>query len=354
MAEIPAEYLTASYDYELPEELIAHSPASSRDGSRMMLVSRRGGERSHHHFSDLPSLLRGDEIVVLNDTRVIPARIWGRKESGGRVEVFGLGPWATDTTLALVRASKTPKVGQILLLGGDPGVRVRVAAVLEEGRCQLTLEEPGTWLDLARQLGEMPLPPYIQRLSGRSVPEDFERYQTVYSSAEGAVAAPTAGLHFTPEILDRLGAMGCRVVKVTLHVGLGTFRPVRVEDVRTHPMDSEVYDLSPDAARIINEGKQQGRPVLAVGTTVVRTLESAADPESGLLVPGSRSTDIFIHPPKEPRFVDQMLTNFHLPCSTLIMLVASFCGRENILEAYRNAVELGYRFYSYGDCMLVR
>jgi len=358
-----ADFVRSSYEYDLPEELIAQEPAARRDGSRMMVLPRRGGSAEHHRFAELPELLRGDELLVLNDTRVIPARIFGRKDTGGRVEVLGLGPWGGDETVAMVRSSKAPGAGQGISLGdGEAGVEAEVADVLGEGRFRLRLrggvgaEEPlpqgrGSWKEVFEALGDMPLPPYIRR--ARTTAADRERYQTVFADRAGAGAAPTAGLHFTGGILDALRARGVEIARLTLHVGPGTFLPVRVDDIREHRMHSESWRMPEETADAVNRAVAEGRRVLAAGTTVVRTLEAAARPD-GRLRGGEGETGIFIHPGFRLRVVDQLLTNFHLPGSTLLMLVAALCGRERILDAYREAARARYRFYSYGDCMLIR
>ena len=347
-----ADFLRSSYEYELPEELIAQEPARQRDGSRMMVVPREGGDPEHRMFSDLPGCLEGDELLVLNDTRVIPARLFGRKDTDGRVEVFGLGPWTGDETVALVRASKATRKGQRIRLGdGDEGPEAEVIEALEEGQHRLRLVGGDSWLDVFEALGDMPLPPYIRR--ERTTAADRDRYQTVYAADAGAVAAPTAGLHFTPAILDELARSGVEIARLTLHVGLGTFLPVRVDDIRDHRMHSEAWRLSRETAAAVNQARAAGRRVLAVGTTVVRTLEAAAGID-GQVKAGAGDTDIFIHPGYRFRVVDALLTNFHLPGSTLLMLVAALCGRERILDAYEEAVREQYRFYSYGDCMLIR
>jgi len=348
----PAEFLRSSYEYDLPEELIAQEPAPQRDGSRMMVVPRERGNPEHRMFSDLLGFLEGDELLVLNDTRVIPARLFGRKDTGGRVEVFGLGPWIGAETVALVRASKSTRKGHRIRLGdGDEGPEAEVIEALGEGQFRLGLTGGGSWLDVFEALGDMPLPPYIRR--ERTSAADRDRYQTVFAAEAGAVAAPTAGLHFTPAILDELAERGVEIARLTLHVGLGTFLPVRVDDIREHRMHSEAWRLSRETAAAVNQAKAAGRKILAVGTTVVRTLEAAAGPD-GLVQAGAADTNIFIYPGYHFRVVDALLTNFHLPGSTLLMLVAALCGREAVLAAYAEAVRERYRFYSYGDCMLIR
>ncbi len=364
-----AVFLRSSYEYHLPEDLVAQVPAERRDGSRMMVLPRRDGTTDHRRFDELPDILRGDELLVLNDTRVIPARIFGRKDTGGRIEVFGLGPWSGTETVAMVRSSKAPRVGQGIELGeGEAAVEAEVVEAIGEGRYRLRLDRGigagkplpqerkeshgrASWIEVFEALGDMPLPPYIRR--DRTTAQDQERYQTVFADRAGAVAAPTAGLHFTPDILDALGDRGVEIARLTLHVGLGTFLPVRADDIRDHRMHMETWYLPETTADAVNRAKIEGRRVLAVGTTVVRTLEAAAGPD-GRLGAGEGETDIFIYPGYPLRVVDQLLTNFHLPGSTLIMLVAALSGRERILGAYEEAVRERYRFYSYGDCMLIR
>ncbi|MBM4372206.1 MAG: tRNA preQ1(34) S-adenosylmethionine ribosyltransferase-isomerase QueA [Deltaproteobacteria bacterium] len=343
------DHLLSSYHYHLPSSLIAQHPSDRRDGSRMMLLPRHCGEPEHRCFSDLPGLLRGDELLVLNDTRVIPARIQARKDSGGAAEILGLGPWQGRETVALVRTSKAVRPGGRLVL--PDGSRAEVLEVLGEGRYHLRLDRQGDWLAVFEALGEMPLPPYIRR--DRPEAEDRDRYQTIYAEEPGAVAAPTAGLHFTKEILAALAARGVELARLTLHVGLGTFLPVRADDLRDHRMHAETLRIPPDVALKVDRARASGRPVIAVGTTVVRALETAAGPD-GRLRPGQGETDIFIRPGHVFRAVDGLLTNFHLPGSTLLMLVSALCGRERILAACTEAVRQGYRFFSYGDCMLIR
>ena len=346
----------ADFDYELPAELIAQEPAARRDGSRMMVLNRAEGTIEHRLFTDLPGYLRANDLLVANDTRVIPARLFGRKAkegTGGRVEFLLLeeaGPGVWD---ALMRCRRRPKVGERVAIEGD----LAVATVLEDGelgRVKIRVESEIPWLEVLDRVGQTPLPPYIQR---KDAPEerreiDKVRYQTVFAREPGAVAAPTAGLHFTPEVLERLAQKGVGKATVTLHVGIGTFRPVAVEDVEAHKMDFERWQVPEDAARRVAEAKAARGRVVAVGTTSVRTLESAAArPES--FGAGQGRTDLFIYPPYAFKVVDAMVTNFHLPKSTLIMMISAFAGREFVLEAYREAIRERYRFYSYGDCMLI-
>ncbi|HEX3446515.1 MAG TPA: tRNA preQ1(34) S-adenosylmethionine ribosyltransferase-isomerase QueA [Chthoniobacterales bacterium] len=322
---------TEDYSYDLPKELIALRPPPARGDSRLMLIDRRHGSITHHHFRDLVDLITAEELLVLNNTRVIPARIRFQTRNA---EIFLLRQIDNCTWRCLVRPGPWFIVGREFV---EPRFRGEVTAIFENGNREIRFAEP---LDL-EQAGEMPLPPYIEREPDAS---DTERYQTVFASATGAVAAPTAGLHFSQEMLQQLPH-----AFITLHVGVGTFKPVKTDLITDHEMDAESFEIAPAVARRINEA----RKVLAVGTTTVRTLETLMQ-EQGEIVPGPGQTNIFIYPPFQFKRVDSLLTNFHLPRSTLLMLVSAFAGREFILEAYRQAVTERYRFFSYGDCMLIR
>jgi len=337
----------SDFHYDLPEELIAQQPLPCRDASRMMVVRRNPATIEHRCVRDLPDLLAGNETVVVNNSRVIPARMWARKESGGEVELLVVRLHA-DRFEAMTRCSKPLRAGQPLTLERT-GKQVVVASIPEPGRALLACGSAP--LPIIQEEGSIPLPPYIRRDRGWDEHFDRERYQTVYARPEGSVAAPTAGLHFTPELLEHVRARGCTLATLTLHVGPGTFQPVRTENVEEHRMEEERFSVSEATAAAVNRSKAEGRPVLAVGTTSVRCLESAGS--SGRLVPGEGATSLFIRPGHEFRMVDRMLTNFHLPGSTLILLVAALAGRDFILDAYREAVREKYRFYSYGDCMLI-
>jgi len=330
------------FAYELPPKLIAQHPPARRDGGRLMLLDRRDGSVSHHRIAQLPRLLERGTLMVVNDSRVIPARLWARRATGGRVELLLLERLGQEGGLdrwhGMVRCSKGPHASEALQLEGCEQT-VTVIDGPEEGRCRLALA-PG----LLDRFGAMPLPPYIRRVADAS---DRERYQTVYAAQDGSVAAPTAGLHFTEELLEELRAAEVELARVTLHVGPGTFQPVRVARVEEHRMEQERYAVSDETARAVARARSEGRPVLAVGTTVVRTLEATGG------AAGSGRTDLFITPGYGFRVVDRLLTNFHLPRSTLLMLVAAFAGRDSVLAAYRQAIHEGYRFYSYGDAMLV-
>lgn len=337
----------SDFHYDLPEELIAQQPLPCRDASRMMVVRRDLAVIEHRSIADLPDLLEGNETVVVNDSRVIPARMWARKESGGAVELLVVRLHA-DRFEAMTRCSKPLRTGQTLTLERT-GKTVIVAAIPEPGRALLACS--GAPLPLIQEEGSIPLPPYIRRDRGWDEQFDRERYQTVYARLEGSVAAPTAGLHFTPELMQKVTSRGCRFAPLTLHVGPGTFQPVRTENVEEHRMEEERFTVAESTATEVNRARSEGRPVLAIGTTSVRCLESAG--ASGRLLAGEGATSLFIRPGHEFRMVDRMLTNFHLPGSTLILLVAALAGKDLILRAYAEAVRERYRFYSYGDCMLI-
>jgi len=343
---------TSDFDYDLPPELIALRPAATRDASRMLVLDRATVTIRHGSVRDLPSYLRAGDLLVMNDTRVIPARLYARKSTGGEVEILLLEETAPGSWDALLRASRRPRPGDRLSLADGRAM----ATLLEDGelgRVKLAIESSEPFLDLVEKYGETPLPPYIRREGNTAGPdaEDRERYQTVYARAPGAVAAPTAGLHFTAELLRDIESRGVARAMITLHVGLGTFRPVSTERVEEHRMEEERFEIGAGAADAIESARAQGRRILAVGTTTVRTLESAA--RNGKIRAGVGRTALFIHPPYVFRAVGALLTNFHLPRSTLLMLVSAFAGRENVLRAYEEAVQQRYRFYSYGDCMLI-
>jgi len=333
------------FHFDLPEALIAQQPARERGGSRLLVLDGADGVLQDRHFSDLPSLLRPGDLLVFNDTRVIPARLFGRKASGGQVEVLVERITGEQTVLAHVRASKSPKPGSWLTLEEQ----IEVAVTGRDGAL-FALRFPGPVLELLKQHGRMPLPPYIERAAGE---EDAERYQTVYARKEGAVAAPTAGLHFDEAMLEHLKSMGIESAYVTLHVGAGTFQPVRVDDIREHHMHSEYIEVPEAVIEAIARTRTRGGRVVAVGTTVVRSLESAARAHGGELAAYSGETDIFIYPGYDFQVIDALITNFHLPESTLLMLVSAFAGYEHVMAAYRHAVTEQYRFFSYGDAMFV-
>jgi S-adenosylmethionine:tRNA ribosyltransferase-isomerase len=335
--------LTRDFDYELPPESIAQQPVP-RGESRLLVLDREGAER-HRRVRDLPELLRPGDLLVLNNTRVIPARLFGRRPGGGQIEILLTGKAGERDWDALVKPGRRARPGTVIEL--DAGLTAEVIEKEESGRHRLRFCEPvEPHLD---RLGHVPLPPYIQRPDDAA---DRERYQTVYARHPGAIAAPTAGLHFSAELLQEIAAAGIETAEVTLHVGLGTFKPVSVERIEEHRMDRERYEVPEEAAEAIRRARHRGGRVVAVGTTVVRTLESAAIAGGGEVLPGSGSTELFITPGFRFQAVDVLLTNFHLPRSTLLMLVSAFAGRERILAAYEEAVREGYRFYSYGDAML--
>jgi S-adenosylmethionine:tRNA ribosyltransferase-isomerase len=347
---------TSDFDYALPPERIAQEPPKERDGGRMMVLDRAARSIHHARFTDLPDFLDAGDLVVVNDTRVIPARVFGRKArpgTGGKVELLLLEDLGRGEWDVLMRTRRRPEPGEQIILGDGTAT----ATLLEDGelgRARVRIESERPFLEVLDGIGLTPLPPYIQRKAeqGGLRPEDKVRYQTVYAREPGAVAAPTAGLHFTPAVFERLAAKGVGKANVTLHVGIGTFRPVKADRVEDHRMDEERWWISEDTARRIAETKVAGHRVVAVGTTTSRTLESAAARPEGFGT-GHGRTDIFIYPPYRFRMVDAMVTNFHLPKSTLIMMISAFAGREFVLRAYREAIEAGYMFYSYGDCMLI-
>ena len=343
------------YNYDLRQELIAQVPVTSRDHSRLLFVDRNSASISDHHFFDLPGLLEPGDILVVNNTRVIPARLLGRKESGGRVEILVLehqgtdGP-ITDVRWCLLRSSKRPIKGSRLFFEGD--VSGIVEALGEEGLTKIAFYGPLPIDTLLEESGYMPLPPYIKRDDNALSEMDRERYQTIFSQKRGAVAAPTAGLHFTETAIEKLREAGVSLAALTLHVGHGTFRPVRTKDIRKHNLGEESYIIEQDTAEAVNSAKRDGRRVIAVGTTVVRTLESAVGP-TGEIAYGRGKTDLLITPGFRFRVVDGIITNFHLPRSSLLFLVSAFGGYDLIKKAYRWAIEEEYRFYSYGDAMLI-
>lgn len=338
---------TSDFYYDLPEELIAQTPLERRDGSRLMTLDKRTGQVGHHHFYDLPSFLRPGDCMVLNDSRVLPARLIGRRlPGGGAVEVMLLVDKGDGVWECLVRPGRKVRTGAQLVFG-DGELTAEVSEVLPDGNRLVQFHYEGIFLEVLERLGQMPLPPYI-----KAKLEDPERYQTVYSREVGSAAAPTAGLHFTRELLARVEAMGVKVCYVTLHVGLGTFRPVKEEDLTHHDMHSEYCVISQETADIINETKRNGGRVICVGTTSCRTIESWAN-EDGTMEAKSGWTNIFIYPGYRFKVLDCLVTNFHLPESTLIMLISALAGREHVLAAYEEAVRERYRFFSFGDAMFI-
>lgn len=336
---------TSDFSYDLPNELIAQHPAQKRDQSRLMLLNKKTGEINHKKFYNIIDYLNNGDVLVLNDTRVMPARIFGhRPEKDESIEILLLNHNG-DTWETLAKPGKKLKIGTEIIFSDE--LKAEVIDISEDGSRFLKFIYSGIFEEILDRLGEMPLPPYIQEKL-----EDKERYQTVYSKEIGSAAAPTAGLHFTKELLKKIEEKGIEICFITLHVGLGTFRPVKVEDVTKHKMHSEFYIIRDDVAQKINKAKDEGRRIVAVGTTSIRTLESAAD-DKGYVKAKSGWTDIFIYPPYKFKCVDALITNFHLPESTLIMLVSSLSTREIILNAYNVAVKEKYRFFSFGDAMFI-
>lgn len=336
------------FDFELPERLIAQHPLKDRTASRLLVLDKRTGEMVHRRFTDLVEYLRPGDVLVLNDSRVLPARLIGEKAgTGAKIEVLLLKSLGGDRWETLVKPGKRVKPGTEVVFGGGL-LRCVCEEVTETGGRIVRFQYEGIFYEILDQLGTMPLPPYIHEQL-----EDQERYQTVYARERGSAAAPTAGLHFTEEYLRRIAEKGVEIAYVTLHVGLGTFRPVTADVVEEHVMHAEYYDIPPETAETVNRAKAEGRRVIAVGTTSCRTLETVGGLHDGRLAAGSGWTDIFIYPGYQFRIIDGLLTNFHLPKSTLVMLVSALAGRENVLRAYRTAVAEEYRFFSFGDAMLI-
>ena len=339
------------FDFTLPDELIAQEPTAQRDGSRLMCLKRGSGTIESRRFSDIVDYFQPGDLLILNDTRVIPARLLGRKESGGKIEIFldRRDPQAQEHEdwLCLTKSSRPPGTGTRVELADD--LRAEVLEPVDANHRRVRFFCAGDFMQRLESVGHLPLPPYIKRADDQ---RDRERYQTVFAREKGALAAPTAGLHFTAALLDRLRARGVQIESLTLHVGLGTFLPVRVENVREHRMHAEYYAIPAATAAAVNQARQAGRRVFALGTTSVRALETAAQ-EDGQVRPGCGQSEIFIYPGYRFKLVDALITNFHLPRSTLLMLVAAFAGQNFVLSAYRQAVAERFRFFSYGDCMLI-
>ena len=338
---------TSDFYYDLPEELIAQDPLEDRTASRLLVLDRKTGAVKHKIFSDVIDYLNKGDCLVINNTRVIPARLIGEKEgTGGKVEVLLLKRRANDVWETLVKPGKKLRPGAKITFG-DGRLRAEVLEVVEEGNRLVKFHYEGIFEEILDSLGEMPLPPYITHKL-----EDKEMYQTVYAKFDGSAAAPTAGLHFTKELLNKIEEKGIKIASITLHVGLGTFRPVKVDDVNNHHMHTEWYEVNAEAAEIINETKRNGGRVICVGTTSCRTIESVAD-DNGYMKAKTGETDIFIYPGYKFKVMDGLITNFHLPESTLVMLVSAFAGKENVLSAYETAVKEKYRFFSFGDAMIL-
>lgn len=338
---------TSDFFYDLPEELIAQDPLEDRTASRLLVLNRETGAVEHKIFSDVIDYLNEGDCLVINNTRVIPARLIGEKEgTGGKVEVLLLKRRANDVWETLVKPGKKLRPGARVTFG-DGRLKAEILEIAEEGNRLVRFYYEGIFEEILDSLGEMPLPPYITHKL-----EDKEMYQTVYAKFDGSAAAPTAGLHFTKELLSKIEEKGIKIASITLHVGLGTFRPVKVDDVNNHHMHTEWYEVNAEAADIINETKRNGGRVICVGTTSCRTIESVAD-ENGYMKAKTGETDIFIYPGYKFKVMDGLITNFHLPESTLVMLVSAFAGKENVLAAYETAVKERYRFFSFGDAMIL-
>ncbi len=337
---------TSDFYYDLPERLIAQTPLQKRDESRLLVMDRQTGALQHRHFYEVIDFLNPGDTLVVNNSRVIPARLLGHRPSGGAVEVLLLTDKGDGVWECLTKPGRKTQPGQEILFG-DGSLAATVVASAEDGNKLVQFHYEGIFLEVLERLGKMPLPPYIKEEL-----KDSERYQTVYSKVNGSAAAPTAGLHFTKELLEKIRAKGIDIAEITLHVGLGTFRPVKADEVTEHHMHSEFCMINAKTAALLNETKARGGRIICVGTTSCRTLESLVE-EDGTFSEKSAWTDIFIYPGYRFRAMDALITNFHLPESTLVMLVAAFCGRENILHAYRVAVEQEYRFFSFGDAMLI-
>ena len=341
------ELKKSDFYFDLPQELIAQDPLEDRSASRLLVLDRKTGAVEHHTFREITNYVRSGDCLVLNNTKVIPARLMGVKEdTGAAIEVLLLKRRDNDVWETLVKPGKKARPGAKIVFG-DGCLRAEVLDVEEEGNRLIRFDYEGIFEEVLDRLGEMPLPPYITHTL-----QDKNRYQTVYAKYEGSAAAPTAGLHFTEELLAQIEEMGVNIAYVTLHVGLGTFRPVKADNILEHHMHSEHYEVTPETAELINRTKESGGRVICVGTTSCRTVESAAD-ENGRVQPGCGDTEIFIYPGYRFKVLDCLITNFHLPESTLVMLVSALAGRENVLAAYREAVEERYRFFSFGDAMLV-
>lgn len=338
---------TSDFYYDLPQELIAQDPLEDRSSSRLLHLSMKDGSVEHRHFTDILDYLKEGDCLVVNDTRVIPARLYGHKEeTGALIEILLLKRKENDIWECLVKPGKKARPGAKLVFG-DGILKGEIIDVVEEGNRLIQFQYEGIFEEILDQLGEMPLPPYITHKL-----EDKNRYQTVYAKNDGSAAAPTAGLHFTQELLQKVQEKGVKIAHVTLHVGLGTFRPVKVDDVENHHMHSEFYVVEEDQAKLINDTKKNGGRVISVGTTSCRTLESAMD-ENGILQAKSGWTEIFIYPGYKFKMIDALITNFHLPESTLLMLVSALAGKEHIMKAYEEAVKERYRFFSFGDAMMI-
>jgi S-adenosylmethionine:tRNA ribosyltransferase-isomerase len=351
-----ASFQLQDYLYDLPEHLIAQTPSDQRDRSRLLVLDRRQGELRHSRFNQICNFLRRGDLLVINDTRVVRARFYGRKETGGAVELLVLDPYkdaergADDGYQCLIKSAKRSRKNAEVIL--EDGLCAKIVSEPKDGRAKVRFLTSQTLVEVMERIGTVPLPPYVHRNGAKPSTDDKKAYQTIYASIPGAVAAPTAGLHFTHELLQELNRWGVEIIRVTLHVGYGTFAPLRIEDIRQHRMHPEYAEISPYAAQRIKLAIDENRRVIAVGTTVVRIIEWVADRLGGI-APFSGLCKHYIYPGYRFRVTDGMITNFHLPGSSLLLLVAAFAGRTRILHAYREAIECGYRFYSYGDATLI-
>lgn len=347
--------LLSDFDYELPPERIAQQPLAQRDASRLLWLHRGSGQLEDRRFAELPQLLRPGDLLVANDSRVFPARLLGRRPSGGEVEVLLLEPGLDHTWNTLARPGRKLPLGTRITFA--PGFEAEVVGRGPRGERQLRFHYERDFFTALERYGQVPLPPYIHRPHGQSTPADRERYQTVYAqpagSVRGSAAAPTAGLHFTPEVLARLADRGIEWTTVSLHVGLGTFQPVVHERVEDHPIHAEHYQISTTAAAALNRARLEHRRIIAIGTTAVRVLETAAPPAGGAIAPGIGVTRLYLYPGRPFQVIDAMLTNFHAPRTTLLVMIAAFAGLDHVRHAYAHALQQGYRFLSYGDCMLI-
>ncbi|NWF92347.1 MAG: tRNA preQ1(34) S-adenosylmethionine ribosyltransferase-isomerase QueA [Syntrophaceae bacterium] len=336
------------FDYSLPPSLIAQYPATQRGGSRLMVLHRGRGTIDHRRFGDILAYLDSGDLLVMNNTRVLPARLIGKKESGGKCEILLIPSWNGNKGKwnALIKGSSRVKPGTRIQFGDDLYGEVKE---VKDGRAEISFSSPGEVMEAIQRVGHVPLPPYIRR---PDEPMDRDRYQTIFAERDGSIASPTAGLHFTRELFESLRNKGLNLTFITLHIGVGTFAPVKVEEVEDHRMEEEWIEISEQTAKEIEVTKQRGRRVIAVGTTTTKALESFSDLE-GRVKPGRKVSSLFIHPPYDFRVVDGLITNFHLPRSTLLMLVSAFTGKDLLMKAYEEAIEKGYRFYSYGDAMLI-
>ncbi len=342
--------LISDFDFALPEELIAQTPLERRENSRMLVVNRASQNFENEHFYNFPNFLKEDDVLVLNNTKVFPARLVGQSETGAKVEVFLVREIENGVWETLARPARRLKAGKRIVF--DENLCAEVLDKTTEGRVVVKFETAENFDDVLERVGRTPLPPYIKRDDAENMNADKERYQTVFAKERGAIAAPTAGLHFTPEVLEAVKMRGAQILEITLHVGYGTFEPVRVSDLSNHTVAAETCEITTDAAEILNRAKSERRRIVAVGTTTTRALESFTD-DAGNVLSGKRAADLTVTPGYKFKTVGALLTNFHLPQSSLLVLVSTFAGRELIMNAYRHAVDARYRFYSYGDCMLV-